>query len=892
MADVNLRSTTTTPAGVEWDAIARLLDDALALPREHREPFLCASSAPVDVVSSVRELLGAVTGDRVDAVLDIVGAAAQAARQLHSPPSRVGPYEVLREVGRGGMGVVYLARRADGAYQRLVALKVSHHRANESGLGVRFLQERDILAGLAHPNIVPLFDAGVTDEGLPFFTMEFVQGVAIDAFCDRHAVDVRGRIRLFIRVCQAVAAAHRGLIVHRDLKPSNVLVTADHDVKLLDFGIATLLEGSGAQRADTAGAALMTPAYASPEQIRGKAVSTATDVYALGLMLYELLSGRRAHRFSSSAIAELVRVVADVEPVPLPAAVGVPEDPSALAQAEVARRRGTSVARLVRLLRGDLEHIASKALAKRPEQRYASAMHLAEDLERYLDGRAVEARGASTFYRVGRILSRHRMSVGIGALAIGALGGYVALTAQHAREMAVVAERERLEATHAREVADFIVDLFEAADPTAAQSTQVSVGQLLAQGVERAEALSSQPLLQARLLNAVGRAYLGVGQMDAAAAVATRAIAITSSATTAAHADIARDRRLLGLTAIERGRPDEAIEHFRVAVALLQQSPNALPELAIDTTHLAYALAQAGQLHEAVTAARDALTRTVNTHPAGSEAVSDSLSTLAFVRRRQGHPLDAVELYRKALAIDEQRLGERHTLVARARQNLAVILTDMGQFDDAERQLTLAIEAYRGVFGERHPRIATTLNNLGHLEGRRSRFDRAVDYTQAAFEMRRAILGADHPSTLIAQANLGSLLGSAGQLVKGERMLRDVLSRLPSSRKDAGPSRPNTMANLAHTLRQRGRLSEAERVGREALDLAQAQRVAPLEEAAIRATLGTVLAARGRYADAVSVLEPAVAIRRERLGASHDRTLRLQQELDAAREGLARRSRP
>jgi eukaryotic-like serine/threonine-protein kinase len=892
MADVNPRSTAATPAGAEWDAVARLLDDALALPLEHREPFLRESTAPERVVSSVRELLGAVTGDRVDAVLEVVGAAAQAARQLHSPPSRVGPYEVLREVGRGGMGVVYLARRADGAYQRLVALKVSHHRANESDLGARFLQERDILAGLAHPNIVPLFDAGVTDEGLPFFTMEFVNGVAIDAFCDRNMLDVRARIRLFIRVCQAVAAAHRGLVVHRDLKSSNVLVTGDADVKLLDFGIATLLEENRPQRADTAGADLMTPAYASPEQVRGQAVSTATDVYALGLMLYELLSGRRAHRFSSSAIAELVRVVAEVEPVPLPAAVGVPEDPSALAQAEVARRRGTSVARLVRLLRGDLEHIASKALAKRPEQRYPSAMHLAEDLERYLEGRAVEARGASTIYSVGRILRRHRMAVGILALATGALGGYAALTAQHAREMAVVAERERLEATHAREVADFIVSLFEAADPTAAQSTQVSVGQLLAQGMERAEALGSQPLLQARLLNAVGRAYVSVGQMDAAAAAAARAIAITNSATPAAHADLARDRRLLGLIAIERGRPDEAIDHFRQAVALHQQLPSAIPELAIDTTHLAYALAQAGRLDEAEPAARDALMRTASAHPAGSEAVSDSLSTLAFVRRRQGHPLDAVELYRKALAIDEQRLGKTHTVVARARQNLAVILTDLGQFDDAERQLTQAIAAYRAVFGERHPRIATTLNNLGNLESRRNRFDRAADYTEAAFEMRRAILGGDHASTLLAQANLGSLLGSAGHLRRGEAMLRDVLSRLPDSSKTAGPSKSGTMANLAHILRQQGRLAEAERVGRQALGLARAQRVDALEEAAVLGTLGSVLVARGRYAEAVSVLEPAVAIRRERLGASNDRTARLQRELDAARQGLARRSRP
>jgi serine/threonine-protein kinase len=591
-------------------------------------------------------------------------------------------------------------------------------------------------------------------------------------------------------------------------------------------------------------------------------------------------------------MADVVRTVAEVEPMPLPSAVSVPEELGAASPEELARRRGTSLSRLTRQLRGDLDRIVAKALSKRPEQRYGSALHLAEDLERFLDGRAVEARGASTRYRLGRALKRHRMSVGLFVLALTALGGYVALTVQHAREMAASAERQRLEAAHAREVADFIVGLFQAADPTNAQSTQVSVSRLLDQGLERAAALSSQPLLQARLLNAVGRAYLSVGQIDEATAVARRAIAITGSATADAGADVARDHRLLGLTALERGRPDEAMGHFRAAIARQQQVSGSLADIAVDTTHLAYALAQAGRLAEAEPLARGALARARSVHAADSEAVSDSLSTLAFVRRRQGHPFEAADLYREALVLDERRLGPGHTLVARARQNLAVLLTDVGQFDEAEHQLTLAVNAYRAVFGAQHPRIATTLNNLAVLEARRHRHDRAVHHARAAFEMRRALLGADHPSTLLSQVNLGSSLDSPGQLRNGERLLRDALSRIPESRRNAGPDRPNTMANLAHNLSQQGRLGEAERTARQALELAAKQKFDRLEEASIRGTLGKVLVARERFPEAVAVLEPAVAARRERLGATHDRTLSLERELDAARQGLARRARP
>jgi eukaryotic-like serine/threonine-protein kinase len=878
-------TTTAPPAGERWDAVARLYDDALALPADRRDAYLRECAADTAVVSEVRELLARETGAAVDRAIEAIAAAAagRPGTAGPAPPSRIGAYEVLREIGSGGMGTVYLARRADGAYQRLVALKVSRHPVANSALGARFLAERDILAGLAHPNIVPLFDAGVTDEGRPYFTMQFVDGAPIDVYCDRRALDVRARLRLVLRICSGVAAAHRALVVHRDLKPTNVLVTDGGDVKVLDFGIAKLLQPDLAGANDTAtDGRLMTPAYASPEQIRGAAVSTATDVYALGLLLYELLSGRRAHRFPSQGLAELVQVIGEREPLSMSEAVMHPDrrdDPSA---ADIGRRRGTSVSRLIRQLRGDLERIVTKALAKAPEQRYASAAHLAEDLERFLDGRPVEARGASTCYRASRFVRRHHLAVGAALVTVAALAGYAGLSARHARELAIAAERERQEAVRSREVADFMVGLFEAADPSVAQSDGTALSRLLDQGRARADALSAQPRLQARLLNAIGRVYVNTGRFGDAVAVATRALAISRAAVGDAHADVARDYRLLGLSTGEAGRPAEAVAYFRTAVEIHRRPGGSAEEAATDLHHLAYALAQSRRADEAEPLARESLAATRALRAPDHEEIAASLSTLAYVRRRQGHPQEAATLYREALGIVERRLGTRHPEVPRTRQNLAAMLSDAGQYDDAAGELTRALAEYRVIYGGRHPSIATTLNNLGQLEYRRKRLAEAIAHMRAALDMRRALLGAEHPSTLLVQANLASTLGFAGRLREGEAELRALLAR-PDTGIEAGPSRPTTLANLASLLNRQGRLVEAESIGRQALALADARQVDALDQSAIRVTLGQTLLARGRAAEAIALIDRAVAIRRERLGPGHERTRAAQRELDQAR---------
>jgi serine/threonine protein kinase/Tfp pilus assembly protein PilF len=884
-----------TTATNQWERLAGLFEGALALPPAERDAYVRERCPDPAIAAEIRALLSQRLAEAgpVERVMAALGSPAGHPWRDPAPRSQVGPYELLREIGRGGMGMVYLARRADGLYQRLVALKLARAPVLDATLRDRFLSERDILAGLAHPNIATLFDGGVTDDGLPYFTMEYVDGRPIDAYCDANRLDLRARIRMFVRTCGAVAAAHRALVVHRDLKPSNVLVTATGEVKLLDFGIAKLLATEAPDRsAETAtDSRIMTPAYASPEQVMGAPVSTATDVYALGLLLYELLCGRRAHRLESRGAAHLEQVIVHSDPIAMAEALTRPGPGGDSSTAEaIARARQTTPARLARQLRGDLARIAEMALRKDPERRYATAAHVAEDLERYLDGRPVLARPHSLIYRASRFARRHRLTLAAAALVVAALVGYTVLSVQHAREMEQAAAREQQEAARAREVSDFVVGLFEGSDPNVVQNRDAPVARMLEQGLQRTEALSAQPLLQARLLNAIGRVYVNLGKFDAAADIATRALAASRLGGGEQHPDVARDYRLLGMATLQLGKPQDAAGLFRKALDIHRAGgdPTGV-ETAADHNDLGYSLAQAGQLDDADRYISEALSARRALLAPGHEDTAMSVSHLAFVRNRQGRPREAIELYREALAMRVARLGERHPEVARGQQNLATVLYRVAEYDEAAGLYRKALEGYRAVYGERHPSIATTLNNLGTVESNRNRLTEAVAYGTAAFEMRRELLGPQHPSTLVAQANLANYLDSMGRLAESEAMLRDVLAQSAGQpAMTMSLSRLQLKANLAGTLRKRGKLTEAEKTVREALTLVTKD-VSPFTEASILGALGKVLIDQKRDAEAADALQRALDIRSKRLKPDHPDVVATRNDLEAVRRRLGRK---
>jgi serine/threonine protein kinase len=452
----------------QWPAISRLLDEALEVPPEGRERWLESlppSDSPYreDLRTLLRHADVAQTHEFLDILPDLKEAveSARAAVSMRAlkPGAAVGPYVIEREIGSGGMGAVWLARRSDGLIKRPVALKLPHTGPHGRHLAERFASERDILAELAHPNIARLYDAGFSDDGQPFLALEYVAGAPLIEYCDQHRLDLQQRLRLFQQVLHAVQYAHGNLVIHRDLKPSNVIVGNGGRAMLLDFGIAKLIaidpreESGGAQAAAAAAGAALTPDYASPEQIAGQPVTTASDIYSLGVLLFELLTGERPHKVTGSR-AELEQAILTLEP----------RKPSESAAAEAAAgARGCTIRSLSRALRGDLDTITLKALKRAPVDRYATADALSEDIERYLEGEPIAARKDGGWYLVRKFVARHKASVigaGIAMVAIVATAA-VALYEAHAaagHARAAAAERDRALALSSRNeaVADFL----------------------------------------------------------------------------------------------------------------------------------------------------------------------------------------------------------------------------------------------------------------------------------------------------------------------------------------------------------------------------------------------------------------------------------------------------
>ena len=506
-----------------WRQVNRVLDIALELPPEERKAFLnhaCVGDPSLSV--DVERLLHAC--DRAEHFLEqpapmfAVSLLEDLVADTETPSDvdiQVGPYRLVRELGHGGMGAVYLAERADDQFRQRVALKLIRRGMDSQGIR-RFMEERQILASLSHPSIARLLDGGITDDRLPYFAMEYVDGTPIDRYCDARRLSIVARLALFVGVCQTVQYAHRNLVVHRDLKPSNILVTADGQVKLLDFGIAKLLTSQEATAGLTQpGLRLMTPQYASPEQVRGDSISTASDVYALGVLLYELLTGHYPYGRVSS-LHDIEHAVLQQQPVLPSAAVRriLERDAGSnpVTPALVSHARHCSVEKLVRALRGDLDTIILRAMSKEPERRYSTAEQLAEDIGRHLAGRPVTARRDTRRYRIQKFVQRHRFSVAAAGAFIVLLVVFSVITAVQSVRIRAQAERLTLERNNAQHVTRFLTEMFNLSNPIEGKGHALRAREVLDSGAARIEReLKNQPAVQAQLMTTVGEAYHGLG---------------------------------------------------------------------------------------------------------------------------------------------------------------------------------------------------------------------------------------------------------------------------------------------------------------------------------------------------------------------------------------------
>jgi serine/threonine-protein kinase len=678
---------------------------------------------------------------------------------------RIGPYRLCEILGAGGMGTVWLAERDDDQFAQRVALKLLRAEANTPELRRRFRNERQILARLTHPNIARLHDGGITDDGRPWFAMELVEGLPLDRFCEERGLAVRERIRLLLRACDAVEHAHRNLIVHRDLKPSNVLVTADGEVRLLDFGIAKLLEPeTGDDSATRTGVRAMTPDYASPEQVRGRPVTTASDVYSLGVILYELLAGRRPYSVAGLPPSEAERVICG-EDAPAPSD----------AAGEPARRR---------VLAGDLDTIAAKALQKEPERRYRSVAELHEDLRRFLDGRPVLASPDTTSYRLRKFLRRHRWGVAAGAAVALSLVAGIAGTAWQARRAGAQAELAAGERDRARQVTDVLIDMFEAADPLRAGGDAVPARTVLDRG--RAwldDAPDQDPAVRATLMLTMGKAYGNLALYEEAESLVTAALRERRAlAGTDEDLGVAEALAELGAVHHHRGDHEDARDALRKSLDVRRRLlGETAPEVASSWNNLGAAYHSLSVLDSAVVCYRRAA-ELWERLPAEGSGLAGSLGDLGTALGHAGDPVAADSLLRRAIALhrkgppgdalDEKRaaLGDDHPSVARSLNNLGLLVQNRGDLDEAERLLRESLEIRRRVWTADHPEVARGLHNLAVLLVLKDDAAGAEPLYREALAMRRSLLGEDAGETLDTAAELAALLESAGRTADADEL--------------------------------------------------------------------------------------------------------------------------
>lgn len=835
-----------------WRRVEELFLAAAERPPGERSAFLDRSAAGEETLrDEVESLLTADRGaDRVLAPLreeiardlsSLEDGNVDAGSRTERAGERLGPYVLDELLGRGGMGAVYRAHRADRTYEAEVAVKILPAEALGEDAAARFDRERRILAGLDHPNIARLLDAGSTAAGEPYFVMEHVDGEALDVDCEERRLSVDERLRLFLLICRAVEQAHRSLVVHRDLKPANVRVTPDGVPKLLDFGIAKLLDDASSEHADLTRTSdrPMTPSHASPEQIEGGPITTATDVYGLGVLLYQILTGRLPYPDGGS----LHRAIVERDPPP----------PSAVCPEESVRRR----------LRGDLDTIVLKALEKDPGRRYGSAAALADDLERHLRGFPIEARRPTLRYRVAKLVRRHRLGVAAATAAALAVLGLSAALAFLAVRLAGERDRARAEQRKAEEVVTLMVDLLSAPDPATARGDEITAREVLDRGAERLdERLRDQPGVRAALLDAIGEVYHGLGLYEPAVSVLSEAFELRRDGLGAEHPATGETLRHLAAATQKTGDFAGAERLYRRALEIETRVRG--PERLV-VADLLDSLSELERRKGEYGASERLLRRALAVREAAAPddvlGRSTTLFRLAQILHEKERLAEAEELFRRVLAIQEPELGADHPDTLAVLEGLGDVLRRRGRGAEAEQIFRRLLELQKKVFGARHPRLAYAHTGVGLSLIAQDRLAEGIDHLERALEIRQELLGEDHPAVMVTLNNLADALRRHGELEKAEALHRRSLegSRRLFPPGFTGLAYPLT--GLGEVLLDRGRPTEAEPLLREALELRR-DALGPdnLLTAVSRAMLAVCLMERGGLDEAGRLLDEARAV--------------------------------
>jgi serine/threonine-protein kinase len=839
-----------------WERVQALFHEAADLSKPEQLAFLKSTCGGDEGL--VTDVLALLEEDaRGTSVLDRgVAPVAQHVLGDTVPPSldlkQFGPYQIRRVLGEGGMGVVYLAERTD--LGGLVAIKILRDAWLSPARRERFTMEQRTLAQLNHPSIARLYDADTTADGTPWFVMEYVDGIPLTECCRKHECSIPERLQLFRSVCEAVQYAHQHAVIHRDLKPSNILAKQDGTVRLLDFGIAKQLESLDVPVDQTrTGLRLMTPAYAAPEQVRGERVGVHTDVYSLGVILYELLAGQLPFNLSNRTPPDTGTIIVEQEP----------EKPSTVAKqaSEVARvsrpcratakmavPRGAGVPSARKAAWADLDVLCLTAMHKEPHRRYRSVEALIRDIDHFLKGEPLEARADTLRYRLGKFVKRHRRAVSAAAAAFTIVVGLVVF---YTVRLANARNAALAEAARTQRIQGFMLNLFQGGDEAAGPADTLRVVALLDRGVKEARSLDSEPEVQAELYQTLGNIYQKLGNFDQADSLLRSALERRRSLFGSDSREVAESLVAVGLLRADHAQLAEAERLVREGLAMSKRKlPPNHPAVAKATSALGKVLVDRGKYDQAIPVLEEAV-RLQSAPSAPTADLAATLSELANAHFYTGHYETSDSLNRRVLVMEGQLYGERHPRVADTLINLGAIQFQRGHYGEAERFNRQALDIVQSWYGKDHPETADTMTILAQALSYQHRYDEAAVLLQQSLAILERAYGRVHPRVAFALNELGNVAIRQGKLDGAEADFSRVVDIYRSVYDDQHYQIGLAQSNLAGVYAKRKEYVRAERLFREALQrYAKTLPAGHLNVGITRIRLGGALAGQHRYAEA------------------------------------------
>jgi len=797
----------------DWNKIQDLFDRVIDLKKEDQITFLkeeCGKDKTLfdEVVSllesneNVHPILNKKASDviNVEEHLSFVG-------------KQIGSYKIIEEIASGGMGTVFLAERSDGFFDQRVALKIVKPGLSTIPIIRRFQQERQVLANLHHPNIARLFDGGVTEDKRPYFTMEYVDGIPIDRYCDNIKLTIKERLALFIKVCEAVQYAHNNLVIHRDLKPNNILIQKDGGIKLLDFGISKVIRADGDNlempTITQAELNLLTPEYSSPEQFQNNIISVATDVYSLGLILYKLLVGKTAHEFNSRTFSEYERVVCEQRiSHPSNAVTKINHQEVKNSETDIFKTRKTQPAKLKRLISGDLDNICMMALRKKPERRYASVEMFAYDIERYLNDLPILARKESRIYTAQKFISRHKSTVITAVALFFIVNGLILYYTIQLRAERDNAQRE---AKKSEQVASFLEDIFLVSDPNESKGETITARELLNRGTQKLRSgLEEEPEIKSQLLNTIGRVYTNLGLFRSAEEIL---IGIKESKFKQLIDNETYIESLLNLGKLYRieGKYDLAGDILNKGLKdcekYLDKASVLFGDCYLNLGGYYYETGDFKNSNLYFMKAEKIFRKNYGKDHVKVAAVLHDLGNLVF---DEGNLDRSYSLYKEALMIELKQNGEITASVAAYQLALGQVLRHKKEFEEARELYEKSLSTRTKLFGNDHPDVAHTLNHLSRLYYNQNLFDEAEPLARRALNIRLKIFEEDHPEVSASKSSLAGILFYKNNFREAEDLYRSAYIASLGKLGESHPYTPAIQGNLGRTLLVQKKHKEAE----------------------------------------------------------------------------------